>query len=72
MKHHVIKGKRLEDVFEERHSLTTYLRRQMRMHLRGAGFVTVGMLGWDNNVLGPASRTTFRVLVVASSSGPEL
>ncbi len=65
MKHYIMQGGKLEDVFEETHRMTTYLRKEMRAYLRGAGFQPVAMLDWDRKVLEAPRRTTFRIFAVA-------
>ncbi len=65
MKHYVLKGRNLEDAFEELHRLTTYVRKEMRQYLRHEGLRSVAMFDWDRKVLEPAHPEAFRILNVA-------
>lgn len=65
LKHIVIRGERVEEVFTEHHPTALYAMEEMGALLEGAGLEPVAMLDWTRKSLEPPKSDDFRVLAVA-------
>lgn len=65
LKHYVMRGRRVEEIFEEGASMALYRAEAMKALLAETGFAPLAMLDWDAKVVEPASETNFRILAVA-------